>query len=329
MGLGAFHTVSLAEARPSGQRRASWCTTGLILSRREGQRLQQKLETARAMTFKQCADGYIETHRASWKNAKHADQWFATFNETKRGKLQFPAATQTINDLPVSAIDTGLVLKVLEPIWTKTPELASRIRGRIERVLDWATVRKMRQGDNPARWRGHLRKLLPARTKLSRGHHDALPYAEMPASGRASRASPAFRPARDSRSSRQPGRVRSSARSGLNSTWRRMWTVPAERMKAARVHRVPLSRRALAVLSSLPREGEFVFPGAKAGTPLSKMAMLELVRGMRGRRDGSRLQVDVPRLGGRADDLSRTRWSRSRSRTPSGTRPRPPIGAAT
>ena len=162
------------------------------------------------MTFKQCADAYIAANRASWKNAKHADQWHATFNETRRGARVYPAATEAINDLPVSAIDTGLVLKVLEPIWTKTPEFASRIRGRIERVLGWAAVREYRQGENPARWEGHLKETLPSRSNGTRGHHDALPYAEMPALHGASFAGrTACRPARSSsRSSQPPGRAK-------------------------------------------------------------------------------------------------------------------------
>jgi integrase len=133
------------------------------------------------VTFKECADRYIAANRAGWKNEKHADQWFATFNETKRGSLKFPAATEAINALPVSAIDTGLVLKVLEPIWTKTPESASRIRGRVEAVLDWAKVRGYRDGENPASWRGHLKDALPQRSRDKIGnHHDAVPYGDMP-----------------------------------------------------------------------------------------------------------------------------------------------------
>ena len=134
------------------------------------------------MTFKACADAYIKANRSGWKNDKHAAQWGATFNETRRGNRIFPAATAIINDLPIAAIDTGLVRKVLEPIWYTTPETASRVRGRIERVLAWATVAGYRTGDNPARWTGHLKELLPPKAKVAAvTHHGALAYRDMPA----------------------------------------------------------------------------------------------------------------------------------------------------
>jgi len=171
MGLGPLNTTSLAKAREKAQRARELLQEGINpREARDAERRQRKLEAVRAVTFKECVDKYIEANRASWKNAKHIDQWFASFNETKRGKTVFPAATTAINDLPVSAIDTALVLRTLEPIWTRTPESASRIRGRIERVLDWARVRGYRNGENPARWEGHLKETLPARSKLSRGH---------------------------------------------------------------------------------------------------------------------------------------------------------------
>jgi integrase len=286
MGLGAVHTVSLAEAREQAKEARKKVRVGIDpIDHQKSERSQKKLEAAKAITFKECADRYIEANRATWKNDKHADQWFSTFNETRRGRLGFPAASQAINDLPVSAIDTGLILRVLEPIWTKTPESAGRIRGRIERVLDWARVRGFREGENPARWEGHLKETLPARSKLTRGHHDAVPYAEMPTFMDALRAKPGV-------SARAlEFAILTAARTGevINAKWSeidfeaRMWTVPAEHMKANREHRVPLSGRAIEVLSTLPRECEFVFPGTKAMKPLSNMAMLELVRGMRGK----------------------------------------------
>jgi hypothetical protein len=150
------------------------------LADRSAKRSRAKVEAAKAMTLKQCADAYVEAHRCSWKNAKHAAQWDATLNETKRGNRIYPAATAVINGLLVSTIDTGLVLKALQPIWAKTPESASRIRGRIETILDWAKVQGKREGENPARWRGHLDKLLPKRSKLTRGHHKAVPYSAIP-----------------------------------------------------------------------------------------------------------------------------------------------------
>ena len=191
-----------------------------------------------------------------------------------------------INDLPVSAIDTGLVLKgALEPIWTKTPESASRIRGRIEAVLGWAKVRGYREGENPARWHGHLKETLPARSKLSRGHHAALPYKDLPAfMGE-------LRGKRGVSARALEFTILTAARTGdtIGARWPEIdldaavWTIPAARMKAAKEHRVPLSDRAIAIIEALPRASEYVFPGAKKDKPLSQQAMLEVVRGMRGK----------------------------------------------
>jgi integrase len=282
--LGSARTVSLREARERAKGVRSKIFEGMDpIADRKAARGRAKLEAAKAMTFKECADKYIEANRPSWKNETHAAQWFASFNETKRGTLKFPAATEAINDLPIAAIDTALILKVLEPLWTKTPESASRIRGRIEAVLDWAKVRGYREGENPARWRDHLKQALPARSKLSRGHHDAVAYADMPDFMAELRG-------KDGLSARAlEFTILTAARTSeiIGAKWSefdldaRMWTIPAERMKAAKEHRIPLSDRALEVLSA-PREGDYVFPGARAGKPLSNWAMLELVRGMRG-----------------------------------------------
>ena len=287
MGLGPVNTTTLAKAREKARQARDLVKDGINpREARDAERRQRKVEAAKAQTFKQCADAYIDANKGSWKNEKHSDQWFATFNETKRGRKVFPAATAAINDLPVSAIDTALMLKVLEPIWTKTPESSSRIRGRIERVLGWATVRGLRAGENPARWRGHLKEALAARSieNLVK-HHDAVPYAEMPVfmTELRRRAGVSARALEFT--------ILTAARTGetIGAQWseidlgKKLWTVPAERMKAGRGHRIPLSNRALTVLGELPRESNFVFIGARAGKPLSNMAMLELVRGMRGK----------------------------------------------
>jgi len=191
--------------------------------------------------------------------------------------------------LPVQSVDTGLVLRVLEPIWTAKPETASRLRGRLESILDFAKVRSYRDGENPARWRGHLAKLLPARSKVRQvEHHAALPYAELSAflgdlrqqEGIAARALEFL--------------ILTAARTGevIGARWNEIdlldktWTVPADRMKAHREHRVSLSARALAILGEMQkaRSGDdadaFVFPGGKAGRPLSNMAFLMLLRRM-------------------------------------------------
>jgi integrase len=287
MGLGPLHTVSLANARQRAADLRLKVLDGIDpIDDRKTTRAQRRLEAAKAMTFKDCADAYIKANRSGWKNDKHAAQWDATFKETKRGKQVFPAATAPINDLPVAAIDTGLVRKVLEPIWYTTPETASRVRGRIERVLAWATVAGYRSGDNPARWTGHLKELLPAKTKVAAVvHHDAVPYRDMPAFMAALRAKPGA-------SARAlEFTILGAARTGevIGAKWgeidleAKLWAVPAARMKAGREHRVPLADRALAILEAIPRDGQYLFSGAREGKPLSNMAMLELVRGMRGK----------------------------------------------
>jgi integrase len=278
MGLGSFTVISLEEARElaADARRLRHRGVDPIDARREAQQTAA-LEKAKALKFKDAADAYIAAHRAGWRNEKHAAQWMATL-ETHA----YPA----IGDISVQAIDTGLVLKALEPIWSTKPETAGRLRGRIESILDWATVRGYRKGENPARWRGHLNKLLPARSKVRKvEHHAALPYAELPTflaclreqGGGAARA--------------LEFTILTAARSGesIGAVWNemsgheRMWIIPAARMKASKEHRVPLAKRALAILDEMkPAQGvgKFLFPGGKPGKPLSNMAMLALLRRM-------------------------------------------------
>ena len=282
MGLGPLALYGLAEARARAldARRKRHEGIDPIEARRAG-RARQQLDAAKAVTFKQCAESYINSHRAGWRSDKHAGQWGATL-----ATYAYPI----IGTLPVQAVDTGLVLKALEPIWAAKPETASRLRGRIESVLDFAKVRGYRDGDNPARWRGHLAKLLPARSKVRAvEHHSALPYPDLPAflatlrtqEGIAARALEFL--------------ILTGARTGevIGAQWSEIdlldktWTVPAARMKAHREHRVPLSPRALAILSEIQaaaRDGGFVFAGGKAGRPLSNMAFLMLLRRM-GRAD--------------------------------------------
>jgi integrase len=285
MGLGPLHTVSLAEARAEALEARKLVWKGIDpIEAAKAARGRLKAEAAKVLTFGECARLYIEANRATWKNARHAAHWHATFNETKRGSTVFPAATQAINGLPVSAIDTGLVLKVLEPLWSKTPETAARIRGRIERVLDWARVRGYREGENPARWEGHLKETLPPRSKRNRGHHDAVPYIELPRFMRELRAKSGV----SARALELAVLTAARTNEVLGAKWSEvdfeagLWTIPAERMKAGREHRVPLSPRAIEVLSSLPREGELVFVGRSVGKPLSDVALLDCMRSIRG-----------------------------------------------
>jgi integrase len=277
MGLGPTHALSLAEAR---ERAREWRRERLDgvdpIEARRGRRARAQLEAAKAMTFKGCAEAYIKSHSAGWKNPKHAAQWPSTF-ET----YVYPI----FGSLPVQGVEVGLVMKALEPIWMTKPETASRVRGRIEAVLDWATARGYRQGENPARWRGHLENLLPKKTKVRRvEHHAALPYAKLP------EFMTELRQQEGVGAKALEFAILTVARTGevMGAKWSeidfeaRLWTVPAERMKAGREHRVPLSEPALAIVAAIRevREGEFVFPGGKANRPLSNMAFLMLLRRM-------------------------------------------------
>ena len=286
MGLGALHTVSLAEARKrAAEARLQAHDRVDPIEQRKASRGAVRLAAARAVTFKECADRYIEANRSGWGNAKHAAQWFGTFNETRRGALRFPSLTAAINDLPVAAIDTALVLKVLEPIWHEKPETANRARGRIESVLSWATVLKYRSGDNPAQWRGNLKELLPARGKIaSVKHHDAVPYAEMPSFMAELRGKEGVY------ARALEFTILTTARTGetVGAQWSefdleaKVWTVPSERMKAGKEHKAPLSDRAARILSEIPRAGDFVFRQARADHQISDGAMLQFIRRMRG-----------------------------------------------
>jgi len=279
MGLGPYPEVSLKEARERAAEARKQIRDGVdpIDARRE-KKMAAKVEAARLTSFAQCVEEYLETHESAWKNNKHREQWRSTIATY---------AHPIIGKLPVAAVDTALVLKVLRPIWLKKPETASRLRGRIERILAWATVSEYRQGENPARWRGHLQEMLPAKTKVQKvKHHAALPYADVPAFMAQLRG-------RDSISARAlEFTILNANRTGevIGAKWEeinfedKVWTVPASRMKAGKEHRVPLSACAMEILKSLPRERDnpFIFIGGSKGKALSNMAMLELLRGMNG-----------------------------------------------
>jgi integrase len=275
MGLGPCSLVSLADARERARdARRVLLDGGDPIDARNALRLAAKIEAAKGITFQQCAEKHIAAHEAAWRNEKHRAQWHSTLE-----RYAYPK----IGSLPVSAIDTTLILKVLEPIWGKRPETAGRLRGRIEAVLDWATAREYRAGDNPARWRGHLDKLLPAKRKL-RGvqHHTAMPYEALPVlMGRLRRLE--FVSARALEFT-----ILTAARTGetIGARWAeidiaaKIWTVPEDRTKSGREHRVPLSDRAVELLEALPRQdgNDHVFVGGRKGAGLSNMAMLELVK---------------------------------------------------
>lgn len=225
-------------------------------------------------TFGKAADDFVSSMSGKWRNAKHRAQWAMTLTHY----------AEPIREMKVDRIDTEAVLRVLKPVWQAKPETASRIRGRIERVLDAARAKGERQGENPARWRGHLDHLLPARQRLTRGHHAAMPYADVPAflanlRDREAVAALALE-----------FLILTAARSGevLGATWAeidldaKVWTVPAARMKAGREHRVALSARTVAILEAVNplADGDYVFPGQGKGKPLSGMALAMLMRRM-------------------------------------------------
>ena len=277
MGLGPIHTISLSEARAEAEQCRKLVREGLDpIEQRKLARWQTRAEAKKVMTFKECAGKYISAHSEGWKSVKHAQQWTNTLTSY---------AYPTFGDLPVQAVDTGLVMRVLEPIWLTKTETASRLRGRIEKILDWASVRKYREGENPARWKGHLDTLLPARSKVQKvKHHSALPYAEAGLFMAELRH-------QDSVSARGlEFLILTAARTSevLKATWQEididdgLWTIPAERMKGAKEHRVPLSSAALNVLVEMKKSARnaFVFPGMRNNTSLSNMVFLQLLKRM-------------------------------------------------
>ena len=267
IGFGSARDVTLARARElAGQARGKLA---------EGINPKDARRPSGGATFGECADRLIEAMRPSWRNGKHAAQWKMTLQEY----------AAPLRRLPVDKITTDDVLSVLKPFWNDKPETASRLRGRIERVLDAAKAQGLRSGENPARWRGHLDQLLPKRQQLTRGHHPAMSYTDVPAfvadlQARQATAASALEVA-----------VLTAARSGevLGARWvefdldRAVWTVPATRMKAGREHRVPLSPRALKIVKAMQdtRNGDFVFPGHRPGRPLSVMALEMVLRRMK------------------------------------------------
>jgi integrase len=277
MGLGSVQAFTLAEARDKAIDLRRMVARGVDpIDAKRAARASAGIDAAKAMTFKACGEAFIAAHEVGWRNPKHRYQWAATLNS-----YVYPV----FGALPVQAIDVGLAMKALEPIWTTKPETAGRVRGRIEAILDWAAARGYRSGDNPARWRGHLDHLLPARAKVRRiEHHPALPYPEIAAfmadlrrqTSVAARALE-FTILTAARTSEVIG-----ARWDEINTAERMWIVPGQRMKAAREHRVPLSDAALAIVKAMAaiRQSDFLFPGQSAGRPLSNMALLMLLRRM-------------------------------------------------
>jgi integrase len=279
MGLGPVHTISLPRARELARECRELRLQGIDpITHRRASLAARKAADAKAITFKECATAFVASHEAGWGNASHRQQWTNTL-----AQYVYP----TLGEQPVAAIDTTLVMKVLDPIWRTIPETASRVRGRIEAVLDWAKARGYRSGENAARWRGHLDHLLPARAKVQRIKHlTALPYDEIGAFMAALRQETSIA------ARALEFTILTAARTGevLGATWdeidlkAKIWIVPAERMKAGKTHRVALSAAAIAVLAGMQaiRQNEFIFPGQRGR--LSHKAMQLVLRRME-RRD--------------------------------------------
>jgi integrase len=265
IGLGPLHTLDLADARAKAKALRQQLLDGLDPMVERRKREQARIvEAAKAVTFTQVAKKYLDLHLNSFKNAKHQAQWRSTLETYVYPK---------IGHMTIADIGPADVIRCIEPIWNTKRETASRVRQRIERIFDYATTRQYRSGDNPA---AHITETLPKK-KNGKGHHAAMPYGDLPAFMAELRA-------RDSMSARAlEFTILTAARTGETiggATWdeldlkAQVWTIPGERMKAGKEHRVPLCPRVLAILRDLPRHGDRIFP-------LSNMGMLELLRGMR------------------------------------------------
>ena len=276
MGLGPYPEVSVVKAKERAKEARDKARKGIDpIDEARAARSALAADRGRQMTFDACATAYITAHASGWRNVKHGDQWANTL------KMY---ASPIIGKLLVRDVETAHVVKVLEPVWITKTETASRVRGRLEKVLGWATTSGFRSGDNPARWRGHLENLLPKRSAVARVKHlTALDWRDMGTFMARLRA--------------QPGTgaralefaILTAARSGevRGATWQEIdldageWVVPAQRMKTAKAHRVPLSKPAVALLRGLPRMAgtDLVFPNGK-GAPLSDMTMTAVLRRM-------------------------------------------------
>jgi len=275
MGLGAVapRGFTLVQAREKAREARLLRLEGIDpIAHKQARNAALKAADAKAMTFRQCAEGFIKDNEKEWKNAAHYRQWTSTLST-----YVYPV----LGNLPVAAIDTPLVLKVIKPLWEDKTETASRVRGRIEAILGWATVHHYRSGDNPARWQGLLEHALPARSKVAKTqHHIALPYTGI---------APFMAKLRQDTSAAARCLefiVLTGARLGeaTGAMWSevdlasRTWAIPANRMKGGREHRVPLSAAAMATLEAMPRMSDFVFPGMRAGQPVGTRTIQDLVK---------------------------------------------------
>jgi integrase len=277
MGLGPNRAFTAKEARSRARKFQQQIYDGIdpIQARRD-QRALQALQDARTVTFQSAAEQYYRQHESKWSSAKHRQAFLNTLQQY---------AHPIIGKLPVAAVDTAAVLRIIEPIWIAKNKTASRIRGRIEAVLDWSTVRGFRAGDNPARWQGHLDQVLPSGGDFAKPvHHAALPYADVAAfvAGLAQHKGVGPKALEFIILTACRTSEVTKARWGEFDLEQKFWTVPAERMKARKPHRVPLTGRMVKLLKALPREqgNDLVFIGTRKGGPLSKMTLPTLIEAM-------------------------------------------------
>ena len=265
IGLGSLHDTNMTEARKLAKEYRAMKKKGIDPAHHKKAKQQTD---ANVWTFDRCAEAYIESHSRAWKNEKHIQQWKNTIEQY---------CSPVFGDMPVDQIDTGLVMQVIEPLWQTRTETASRVRGRIENILSWATVRGYREGMNPAIWRGHLATLLPQRNKVQKPKHfAAMPYQEVGAF------MAELKPKISISAKALQFTILTAARTSevIGASWDEfdldagIWTIPEERMKADREHRVPLSKQALTLLDSLPSKDGWLFPSIRYGQHIGNMAML-------------------------------------------------------
>jgi len=274
-GLGAYPTISLLMARDVADEFRKLRTKGIDpIEHKKQIELQKKLEESKTITFKQSATAYIESHKSGWKNKKHQNQWTNTLQTY---------AYPLLGNLPVQDVDTDLVIKVLEPIWYTKTETASRVRSRIENVLDWAKVRKFRTGENAARWRGHLDKLLPRPSKIRKvKNQPALAYAELPEFYKA------LRNKNTISAKALTFIILTATRTNetLGAKWDEFdfetatWTIPDSRMKDGEEHRIPITFEMLELIEELKifKQDDYVFPGQQKGKSISDTSVRKNIK---------------------------------------------------
>ncbi len=278
MGLGSTSTVTLSEARVEALECKKGLREGVDPIKARNERLERiKADNVGVLTFKKCAEEYLKAHSARWKSTRHAEIWKSSLK-----RFAYPS----LGHLPVNTIERSQIMRALDPIWREKTETASRLRGRLENILDWATVQGLRKGENPARWKGHLDKLLPKPSELHKvKHFAALPYPEINS----------FMDKLREREANSAQALRliilTATRSGeiRNAVWsefdikKALWTIPAERMKADKEHIIPLCAEAISIIQSQPRlsGNDYLFSSPKSGKPLSDVVFKKLMERMK------------------------------------------------